>query len=304
MVINGIFDTDVIAYIGCLILGFIAGLVVANILRSRGKKSPSMLYESLKSFFDRTDKVSNPRSKDESEYENRGSEWRQPPNIAFEAGNDEVINAINQVHEQIWNGIKRLKEQNDNNHEMLLEELRGTRDLQERPARQKITRHSPAPPLKQRESYQPPPQKSHYVDRDTAYPGDPLTESLCRSYNESVRDKRRQRNFKDEHNPVRVHVTNYMDRAKDSTISPEFREDHRGDFEAIRYKDGKYMVVPRFEMTIRHAQYGPGAIGEVFICHDYTSNRTYQITELIQPAIFTNDGENWEMAQPGELRLS
>lgn len=304
MVMNGTFDTDVIASIGYLILGFIAGFVVANILRSRGKKSPSMFYERLKPFVDGVDRVPNPRNEYESEYENRGSEWRQPPNIASGAGDDKVVNAINQIYGQIWNGIKHLEKQNDENHARLLEELRDMRDLQERPARQEMTHYSSGVLSKQKEIHQPAPQKPHYVDSAPAYHGDALMESLCRSYNKSVRDRREQQDFKDEYKPIRIGVTNYMYRAKDSSVSPEFMNDTRGDFEAIRYKDGKYMVVPRFEMTIRPAQYGPGAIGEVFTCPDYISGRTYRVTELIQPAIFTNDGENWEMAQPGELRLS
>jgi hypothetical protein len=311
MAMKGGFDGDIYESIVLLILCIIAVLIVLYILRNRqpehsssDKPERGFWARLSNAFFHSTiHGQSEASSEDEGKtrYERSKLEYEPPQKIVLESGYRETID---REFNRIWNYIKRLEKQNDDNHEELWKELKSVRDSPGTPMIQEMVHHSQVILQKQKESYHSPPQKLHYAESGPAHQGDALTEALCRSYNESVQDKRRQQNFKDEHKPVRIHVTNYMDRAKDSTISPEFREDYRGDFDAIRRKDGKYMVVPRFNLTIRFPQYGPGAIGEVFTCHNYVSGGTYQIIELIQPAIFTNNGEIWEMAQRGELRLS
>lgn len=205
---------------------------------------------------------------------------------------------------EIRRSIATLARENDSNQEILLGELRDIRVLLERSARQGATHHSSERSAGQKATHQRSSQRSHYPESSSSPQIDSAWESLCRLYNAGVRDQNRQQEFKDSYTLVRIGAINYMECARDPSLSLEFGEDSNGYFEAIKAKDGRYVAVPRFNLVIQETQYGPGAVGKVFNCHNYIPGKTYRHIELIQPAVFITDGENWEVDVPGELRLS
>ena len=205
---------------------------------------------------------------------------------------------------EIRRSIAKLARQNDSYQDELSEELRQIRLLLERSVAQGTTRHSQERPAEQRATHQESYSRSQRAESRSSQQKESGLEPLCRLYNAGVRDPSRQQAFKEQYRPIRIGATNYMECARDPSLSLEFGEDSNGYFEAIRAEDGRYVVVPRFNLIIQETQYGPGAVGKVFDCHNYTPGKTYRHIELIHPAIFITDGQNWEVDIPGELYLS
>ena len=97
-----------------------------------------------------------------------------------------------------------------------------------------------------------------------------------------------------------------MERSKDSELLPIFKKSIDGDFLAVRLPDHKYyLVVPRFNLIFQDSTYGPGAMGDVFVCENYIPKIRYDQIDLQKPASFEADVAqlNWNLKEKGRLIL-
>jgi len=112
--------------------------------------------------------------------------------------------------------------------------------------------------------------------------------------------------FSQRYRPVRVGVTNTMDRRRDPDTAPLFQTAVDGDYYAVELEGSAfYAIVPRFGLVYQRSIHGPGAMGLVFDCSDYDPNLRYRNVKVLRPALFTPDvaRQRWAFKEKGELDL-
>ncbi len=63
-------------------------------------------------------------------------------------------------------------------------------------------------------------------------------------------------------------------------------------------------MFPRLGLTIEAVSYGAGAIGEVFErTQGHEPRLFYSRYRVKHPAVFSLNGDRWELKEPGELEL-
>lgn len=140
------------------------------------------------------------------------------------------------------------------------------------------------------------------------YPlGRSMISGISGSYNAGVEHPQQKNDFIQKYNPIRFGVVNAMSRRQNLNISPVFQKTNDGDYYAIRM-DGRnlYLVVPRFDLTFEEFSYGPGAMGQVFVCPNYDPKIHYRRVKVSEPAIFESDTAQklWKVKHKGKLDLS
>jgi hypothetical protein len=142
-------------------------------------------------------------------------------------------------------------------------------------------------------------------DRETVESKD--LAACIRLYNAAIQNSERQIEFERGFNPVRVDVANAMFRRRNPNLEPEFGSKDSGDFLVVEIEDDgsrRFAVFPRFGLTISEANYRSGAVGEVFRCPGFDSQRHYTIFRVISPAFFSREQwEQWKLIETGELEL-
>jgi len=123
-------------------------------------------------------------------------------------------------------------------------------------------------------------------------------------YNQAVDDRNARGEFQQRFRPLRVGTINAADRRRDPSLPPEYKEASDGNFLAIEdSKRMSYLIVPRFDLTVKEANYGAGAIGTIFDCGDWNPLLSYSRVMLERPAVFERSGETWLLKEPGVLDL-
>lgn len=236
--------------------------------------------------------------------EEENSKWDDIVQEAYSCSNSmeaspqqELLEGIRGIYwqlDEIRRSLAKLVEQNERYQSTFSTELKETRSLVEEPLRRDA-------------GYQTDNQRGYQWLQQTesrpSYRKDLPLESLCRLYNAGVDDPGRQQEFRQKYKPTRIVVVNFMERTRDPNIVPQFKERNDGDYEVIRTEDGDYAVVPRFNLPISEANYGPGAIEKVFNCLNYVPGKTYHRVRVNHPAIFDRFGENWEIRDNGKGEL-
>lgn len=133
---------------------------------------------------------------------------------------------------------------------------------------------------------------------------DPLND-LKDYYNLGVNNRSARPYFWDKYPEVfRIGNKNAVEQALGISSKTEFREVANGDFLAIENpKDGNYLVVPQFDITIENTTYQEGGIGVAFICQNYDPASSYSNVKVVRPAIFERNGDKWKLIKEGELIL-
>ncbi len=123
-------------------------------------------------------------------------------------------------------------------------------------------------------------------------------------YNQAVDDRTARGEFQQQFRPLRIGTINAAERRRDPGLPPEYKEASDGNFLAIEdSKRMSYLIVPRFDLTVKEANYGAGAIGTIFDCGDWNPLLSYSRVMLQRPAVFERSGETWLLKAPGVLDL-
>ena len=135
-------------------------------------------------------------------------------------------------------------------------------------------------------------------------PYDPIQTTLIDLYNQAVENRNVRGEFQERFHPLRVGTINASDRRRDPSLPPEYREASDGNFLAIEdSRRMSYLVVPRFDLTIKETNYGAGAIGTIFNCSRWDPLLSFSRVTLQRPAVFEKSGETWLLKTPGMLDL-
>jgi hypothetical protein len=119
-----------------------------------------------------------------------------------------------------------------------------------------------------------------------------------------VDDRNLRSDFRGKYQPLRIGTVNATERRRDPNMRAEFREASDGNFFAIKLEDqSDYLVIPGFDIAVKHTSYEAGAIGEIFNCPGYNSDLSYLCVKVRRPAVFKVSGQNWMLDKPGELDL-
>jgi hypothetical protein len=133
---------------------------------------------------------------------------------------------------------------------------------------------------------------------------DPTQTTLIDLYNRAVENRNVRGEFQERFHPLRVGTINASDRRRDPSLPPEYREASDGNFLAIEdSRRMSYLVVPRFDLTIKETNYGAGAIGTIFNCSSWDPLLSFSRVTLQRPAVFEKSGETWLLKKPGMLDL-
>ena len=132
---------------------------------------------------------------------------------------------------------------------------------------------------------------------------------FCECYNTAIKDRQAWANFIENYEQnYKIDVVNaeerYLNPQED--IDPIFKTNSPGCYLACYIEVEKlYAVVPVYDLVVERSIYIPGAFGEVFKCSHFDDRRSYQIMELIEPAIFEPDEkkEVWTLKEKGILEL-
>jgi len=128
--------------------------------------------------------------------------------------------------------------------------------------------------------------------------------SLIDFYNQAVENRNIRGEFQERFHPLRIGTINASDRRRDPSLPPEYREASDGNFLAIEdSRRMSYLIVPRFDLTIKETNYGAGAIGTIFNCSRWDPLLSYSRVTLERPAVFEKSGEIWLLKTPGVLDL-
>jgi len=134
---------------------------------------------------------------------------------------------------------------------------------------------------------------------------EPSQVPLIELYNQAVDNRNRRGDFQERFHPLRIGTINASDRRRDPSLPPQYREASDGNFLAIQEpRRMDYLVVPRFDLTIKEANYEAGAIGNVFECRGWDPSLSFSRVILRRPAIFEKNGDAWNVKLPGVLDLS
>lgn len=143
--------------------------------------------------------------------------------------------------------------------------------------------------------------------------GEILSQSIlnfCSDYNAAIKDRQKWKEFLARYNQnYKIDVTNAEGRRlkPQENIDPIFKTtNHIGCYLACYIEAEKsFAVVPSYDLVVEHSTYTLGAFGEVFECSQFDERRKYQITKLIEPAIFKPDDpmDTWTLKKKGMLEL-
>lgn len=132
-------------------------------------------------------------------------------------------------------------------------------------------------------------------------------EELISLYNRCVQGDQEadKREFLKRHKPIRIAVLNSQQRIKNSDEEARFGPGGDGDFMAITKSVNEYWIVPRFDLSINDANFGSGAIGNVFDCSGHKPGESFDNYTVIKPAIFTSSpgSSDYKLKQKGSLLL-
>jgi hypothetical protein len=133
---------------------------------------------------------------------------------------------------------------------------------------------------------------------------DPAQAVLISIYNQAVEDRNLRGEFQERFRPLRIGTINASDRRRDPALPPEYKAASDGNFLAIQdSRRMSYLIVPRFDLTVKSANYEAGAIGTIFDCGDWNPALSYSKVMLGRPAVFEKNGETWLLKTPGVLDL-
>jgi len=134
--------------------------------------------------------------------------------------------------------------------------------------------------------------------------------NFCTDYNAAIKDtkdRQKWKRFLEHYNQNdKIDVANADARVRNpqADIDPIFKTNSAGSYLACYIEAEKsYAVVPFYGFVVDRSTYIPGAFGEVFKCFQFDEGCRYQITKLIQPAIFKPDDamDTWTLKKKGEL---
>ena len=158
-----------------------------------------------------------------------------------------------------------------------------------------------------------PPETAEFSEQHRSRLGERiLSQSVvefCECYNTAIKDRQTWANFIENYERnYKIDVVNaeerYLNPQED--IDSIFKTNSAGCYLACYIVAEKlYAVVPVYGLVVERSIYTPGAFGEVFKCSRFDDHRKYQITKLIQPAIFEPDEkkEAWTLKKSGILEL-
>jgi len=129
-------------------------------------------------------------------------------------------------------------------------------------------------------------------------------EVFCRLYSTEVDGLSTE--FTEYYKPIRVGVSNAMDRRRNIDIKPIFVTATDGDYYVAKSeKERQFLVVPRPGMAFQESSYGPGAMGVVFDCPTYNPQLRYRHVKVVKPAVFERDftEAHWKLVERGKLEL-
>lgn len=133
-----------------------------------------------------------------------------------------------------------------------------------------------------------------------------ISKKLCQHYNNGLEGSQLRNEFIQNYSPIRIGVTNVMQRRRDPSIKPAFQTANDGNYYAIAI-DGKncYLVFPRFDLTLQESSYGLGAMGQVFDCPMYSPQLRYRNMKVVKPAHLECDpaSQRWRIKEKGTLYL-
>jgi hypothetical protein len=125
-------------------------------------------------------------------------------------------------------------------------------------------------------------------------------------YNNAAQNEEFRISFMKTYQPVRLAITNVMERKRGNASELTFEKQDDGDFLAIdfgRFSPQGYLVVPRFTLIINDTLYETGAMGKVYKCEGYAANMRYKLIVLLKPARFQRDETGWALNVRGYIRL-
>ena len=140
--------------------------------------------------------------------------------------------------------------------------------------------------------------------------GEMLSQSIldfCAYYNAGIKDRQKWNGFLEQYNRNhRIDVANAEERARNpqEDIDPIFKTHDAGSYLACYIETEKsYAVVPFRDFVVNRSTYTHTAFGKVFKCSQFDEGCKYEITKLIQPAIFKKGDtmDTWTLREKGVL---
>lgn len=131
---------------------------------------------------------------------------------------------------------------------------------------------------------------------------------LVDAYNRALYNNDERHRFRETYQIERIGVQNAMERRRDANLEPVFQNASDGDYFAIvsmKGKDNCYPIVPRFDLIVQDSNYKAGALGEIYRCIGFETNKQYRKFRLVQPAYFSRiDDKTWKLEKRGEIHLN
>ncbi|MBK8809277.1 MAG: hypothetical protein IPN69_00895 [Acidobacteria bacterium] len=124
-------------------------------------------------------------------------------------------------------------------------------------------------------------------------------------YNLSVDDRTKRQDFWAKYqNTHRFGNKNAYAQARGETTEFDFRSKDSGEFLAVKLSnEPNHLVVPIFGTTISETSFNEGGFGRVYNCPNYQSGHSHALSEIIRPAEFSQNGDQWVLINTGELSL-
>ncbi len=98
-------------------------------------------------------------------------------------------------------------------------------------------------------------------------------------------------------------VLNARDTFTDRTVAPRFGLLSNGNYWLLKDEGGVGFVVPKLGIVFQSSHHDTEAMGTVFKCEGYQPGYIYRRITLRKPARFANQGDLWELQDPGAIEL-
>lgn len=110
--------------------------------------------------------------------------------------------------------------------------------------------------------------------------------------------------FNTEFNHNRVGTINAMERRRDSSTPPIFKEDTAGDYYCYQIGNNNYILTPGFDLTYQQIYHEQGAGTELFdALEPFDPKKRYRNYKVIKPTIATKVGGEIKIQKKGLLDL-
>lgn len=135
---------------------------------------------------------------------------------------------------------------------------------------------------------------------------------IARKYNDVLDGRFDWRDLMDQHETMRIIVSNVKQRIVEPSLQPIFKITDLArttfvEYEAVMIERYLYAVLPGFKFVVNKDTYEPHAIGFVFDCPRYDAKLIYKNVRVAKPALFLapdyKTRENWQLLERGELNL-